>query len=432
MWPENIGRIVRRLHESGFKTYIVGGAVRDMVLKKAPGDFDILTQASLPEIQSVFSDREIRVVGKTFPICLVNGVEVSSGRAGLGHFPESDLARRDLTVNAMAMDPFFQTLLDPFNGRQDLEDKVIRFTGDPMERILEDPVRMVRACRFRALLSGTLHPSAVSAIQAFGERLSDPTAKERVGLEIMKAMTLEKPSLFFRSLRDTGLLARIFPSLDRCHDLDGGPHHAETVFEHCLLVGDALFARMPLLRLAGFLHDVGKFDAAVVEDGVLSFAGHENHIEAVLDDLTGLRFSVRDRTRVTSLIRTHMRPLTETSTPRAVRRLLAMLDSHAVPYRDFMRMRIADKKGNLAKRPYTLGEIRVRLKKVTDAIHSTHAFNINNLEISGRDIVKLLGIKPSPEVGRIKQALFEAVLDNPELNHLDELKQLCRSFQTKE
>ena len=426
--------ILDRFKENGFQAYIVGGAVRDMLLQKTPDDFDILTNASIKEIQTLFSDQKVKTVGKTFPVCLVDGIEISSGRTAfdISDFPESDLAKRDFTINAMACDSITKKVIDPFNGRKDLENAIIRFTRDPEKRIHEDPVRMIRACRFVAMIDGALSLSSLAVILE-NKDLLDPVARERIHHEIMKALGLKRPSLFFKALKKTGLLVKIFPSLDRCHGLDGGPHHGETVFEHNMLVGDALSPRFPVLRLAGFLHDAGKFDAAKIKNGKLTFAGHENHTRAVVHDLTTLRFSVKDITYITSLIKTHMRPLVKQTTPKATRRLLAMLDKYGLDYRDFMRMRIADKKGNLAegKTPYTLSAIRVRLKKIFDELSGQESLQMNHLEITGNDIIRLTGVAPGPEIGKIKLLLFEKIVDDPELNNYNELKQLCLSLKIK-
>lgn len=433
MIKENVGFILTVLWENGFQAYIVGGAVRDIMLHRTPDDIDILTNASIQQIQSLFSDQKIKTMGKTFPVCRVNGIEIASGRSGFDvkSFPESDLAKRDFTINAMAFDPAAKKILDPFNGRKDLEDAVIRFTKDPEKRILEDPVRMVRACRFAAMIQGSFSLSSFNAVLACRNLLDKDVAKERICHEIMKAMALTKPSLFFHALKKTGLLPKIFPSLDQCHDLDGGPHHNETVFDHCMLVGDALPPQFPVLRLAGFLHDAGKFDAAAITRDKLTFAGHENHFGAVVRDLTTLRFPAADITYIASLIKTHMRPLTDNTTPKAARRLLSMLDQNGLDYRDFMRMRIADKKGNLAKKPYTLSELRVRLKKLFTEIRGQATFRMNDLEITGTDIIRILDIHPGPEVGKIKQLLFEKVLDDPGMNTYEELRKQCLSLKIK-
>ncbi len=432
---ENTGLwfIIDTLKKNGFQAYIAGGAVRDILLQKKPEDFDILTNASIKELASLFKDQKVKTMGKTFPICTINGIEISSGRAKfhLSDFPESDLAQRDFTINSMAWDPISKKIIDPFNGKKDLEDAMIRFTKDPEKRIAEDPARMVRACRFAALIDGSFSLSSLELILANKDKLDTLVAKERIHSEIIKAMGLKRPSLFFKALKKTGLLSKIFPGLDRCHGLDGGPHHGETVFEHSMMVGDALPKNLSVLRLAGFLHDVGKFDAAKKKDGSLTFAGHENETKAVIHDLERLRFPNKDIAYITSLINTHMRPLTDQTTPKAARRLLLMLDKSGLDYGDFMRMRIADKKGNLAKRPYTISEIRIRLKKLFTQMQGQKAFQMNHLKINGNDIIQILGMAPGPDVGKIKQQLFEMVLDDPELNNYNDLKKLCLSLQIK-
>ncbi|HCY87510.1 MAG TPA: tRNA nucleotidyltransferase [Desulfobacteraceae bacterium] len=356
-------------------------------------------------------------MGQNFEVSLINGVEVASFRGDSeGGTLEADLGMRDFTINSMAWDPSTGLLTDPYGGQDDLRQRLIRFTGNPEDRINEDPIRMVRACRFAARYGGEMDGQSQAAIRNRCRELGTGIAGERIRNEMIKAMAMEKPSLFFTLLHRTGLLSSIFPSLDRCAGLNGGPHHGETVFEHCLLVGDALPADQPLLRLAGYLHDTGKFDAVRFKAGQLTFAGHETHRDALASDLGQLRFSRRETDYILALVRAHMRPLTQDSTPRAVRRLLAMLADLGLSYRDFMRMRIADKRGNLAKSPYTLSDIKTRMRKLLDEMHGKNAFTMNDLEITGQDICRIMAMPPGPEIGKIKQHLFERVLDTPELN----------------
>ncbi|WDP91588.1 MAG: CCA tRNA nucleotidyltransferase [Desulfobacter sp.] len=425
---KDIRLILDRLATAGHRVLLVGGAVRDGLMGLVPGDVDLVTDAPNERVGQLFRDQKTRLVGVSFAVNLVNGVEVASCRTG-SDFPVSDLSARDLTINSMAWDPARRMLLDPFNGRNDLENRIIRFTGDSEERIAADPLRMVRACRFAARFGAEIEPASRAAIRARRQWIADRTAGERLRMEVVKAMALAAPSQFFSLLHETGLLAHIFPSLDRCHGLDGGPFHGESVFEHCLLVGDALPSRQPLLRLAGYLHDTGKFDAARIKDGKLTFAGHEKCREAVERDLMRLRFSNKERAYMLSLIQAHMRPLNADSTPRAVRRLMAMLDDLQISHRDFLRMRIADKKGNLAKSPYTFPDIRIRLHKIRDAVEKQTAFNINDLEISGREIQEILGLEQGPDIGTAKARLFEMVLENPHLNVHGELIRLAKEMK---
>jgi len=427
--------MLETLKTAGYKVCLVGGAVRDLMLEKRPEDVDILTDARPEEIKGLFPDRKVRYVGKSFGVTLVDGVEVATWRSPRnpdgdlsGTFPKDDLAMRDLTINSMALDPFTGELMDPFDGKADLAGRRIRFTRNPCDRITEDPLRMVRACRFAGEVGGRIAKDSFDAIVSQCRLLADRAAPERIQAELFKAMAMARPSQFFNLLQETGLLALILPCLDRCCALEGGPHHGETVFEHCMLVGDALPATRPLLRLAGFLHDAGKFDAAVVKAGTLTFAGHETHDTAIAGDLERLRFSRHDTAYILSLVRAHMRPLNDDSTPKAVRRLLAMLGDLNLDYRDFMRLRIADKKGNLAKQPYTLSEIRVRLGKILVEHCPENAFHMDDLALTGRQICNLLNLSPGPRVGRIKQHLFEQVLADPSLNTPERLAHLVQNF----
>ena len=430
--PEPVEKIIFTLSKAGFKTFFVGGAIRDLLQGKSPADYDIVTNCPLSTLQTIFRKENPKIAGKTFPVLLINGVEVAPPRFQdlEKPFPVTDLGARDFTINSMAMDPVTGRIIDPFNGGNDLKNSVIRFTRNPARRIEEDPLRMVRACRFKAAIDGRFSGDTLQAIQKNATLITTASAPERLRIEIMKAMSVPRPSSFFWGLREANLLQYLLPCLDRCVDLDGGPHHGETVFEHCLMVGDALSPRDPLLRLAGFLHDAGKFDAACMENNILTFKGHETMKTAILKDLESLRFSTRELAFVDAMVSVHMRPLTEESSPKAVRRLLAFLAAHHVSFQDFMRMRIADKGANLAKKPYTLSEIKIRLKKIYDAqsAHQHQKFTKSSLAINGNDIMALLDCAPGREIGLILDYLFERVLDDPSLNTVDKLKGLILDF----
>ena len=455
--------IIKRLSQNGYGAYLAGGSVRDRIQGITPLDYDIVTNAPVEIVPTLFEKERIhaQAVGSAFPITIIDGIEVATGRGispppntaaakpspGLTPkkyaevaskpqaesavserhgFPESDLAHRDLTINSMAYDPLTDALIDPFGGQTDLRDGIIRFTGDPEQRILEDPLRMVRACRFLATLEGAFDPATLSAIRSNTDLFTQKTASERIRMEILKAMTAPRSSLFFEALHTAGLLGLIFPSLSRCIDLDGGPHHGESVFEHCMLTGDALSPKRPLLRLAGYLHDIGKYDAAIMKEGHITFPGHETLGHQAINDLKILRFSSREIAYIDSVIKTHMRPLKEDSTPKAVRRLLAFLRAHNITWQTFMRMRIADKSANLnlAKPPYTLADIKLRVKMIQRELHGKgdNAFTLKDLAMNGDDIMEILGIPRSKKVGKILETLFERVLDRPEKNHYESLK----------
>ncbi|HKJ99075.1 MAG TPA: CCA tRNA nucleotidyltransferase [Desulfotignum sp.] len=426
--PEQAHNILRVLHDNGYAGVVAGGAVRDLHMAKVPKDVDILTNASIPALEALFAAWKIRTVGKSFPVCLINNIEVAVCRAGTKNFPEGDLGMRDFTINAMAYDPVEDVFYDPYNGVKDLENRVIRFVGNPDARIAEDPVRMIRGCRFAALFNARMADASRAAIQRHAASLIRQVPGERICRELIKAMAMKTPSSFFTLLHATGLLSEVLPCLDRCYGLDGGPFHGETVFDHCLLVGDALPAGQPLLRLAGYLHDTGKKDAQGIKQGRITFHGHETHTDVLEADLDRLRFSSAQKAYILSLIRCHMRPLARKTGPKSVRRLLAVLAANRLEFQDFMRLRIADKKANLAKSPYTLSDIRDRVKKVTDEFARQTALHPDDLAITGHQIMEISGLKPGPEVGRVKQHLFEQVLGDPGLNTKERLVQMVAAM----
>ncbi|MCK5312237.1 MAG: CCA tRNA nucleotidyltransferase [Desulfobacteraceae bacterium] len=426
-------KVISTLHKNGFKALVAGGSVRDFLQGIPSSDFDILTDASIDQVQKIFSSEKVRVVGQSFKICLVNKIEVCPARAQKGRdsFPGNDLEKRDFTINSMAYDPESKTIIDLFCGKEDLKKKIVCFTKDPYKRIDEDPLRIIRACRMASLINGSIDPASKNAMFEKKSLVKTRVSFERIRIEILKAMHHKRPSSFFMHLHETGALKYIFPCLDQCFDFDGGPYHGETVFEHCMMTGDAISFKYPLLRLAGFLHDAGKYDAAVEKGGKLSFAGHEKYTAKIESNLKKLRFSKNEIDYIVSVTKVHMRPLKDDTTPKAVRKILKYLHQQDVDFHDFLRMRIADRKANLLKQPYTFFEIKTRLEKILTELSpdKNRAFTINDLAISGKEIMKIRNIKQSPEVGEILNHLLEKVIEAPELNNKASLEQLILEYK---
>lgn len=431
---KNAFTIIKTLSEQGFDAWLVGGAARDMILQKNPEDYDIVTNCPYQTLRRIFKNRKVKTVGVQFPVCLVDGIEVSTYRKGMDHSNSlsptlyEDLSRRDLTINALAFNPLTGEHVDFFGGVEDLKSGQIRFTEDPGARIMEDPLRMVRACRFKGAFEGRFHEETFSAIREFKTLLPTNVALERLRLEILKAMKLKTPSLFFDALRQTDLLQFIFPSLCASVDMDGGPFHGETVWEHALLTGDALSPKYPLLRLAGFLHDIGKPFSITITEGKTSFAGHEEtSAEQAACELDHLKFSHIERDFVVNLIRLHMRDITQESTPKAVRRFIKTLRDHEVLISDWLRLKIADRKANLKKENFRLSEIKAILNKIaaeTSLKGLNGAFQLKDLAINGHDVIAITGTLPGKTVGQLLEKILDRVIDDPELNTRDQLIRL--------
>jgi tRNA nucleotidyltransferase/poly(A) polymerase len=255
--------VADRLVNNGFECFIVGGAVRDYFLGKQPKDTDFATNATPNQVAALFKDKKVSTNGKTFKVVMVDEIEVATYRKDrqnelfsakhckpvYAKTIEEDLSRRDLTINAMAINIRDGVLIDLFNGKQDLEKGIIRFVGDPLERIKEDPNRIVRACRFLAKLEGSFEKETLKVLQNYSHYIKDYVAPERIRIEILKTMALETPSLFFSALHLIGALRYIFPEMDDCFDHQHGKYHPETISEHLMLTGDIISPRFPLLRL---------------------------------------------------------------------------------------------------------------------------------------------------------------------------------------
>ncbi len=428
-------KIINKLCENKFETFIVGGAVRDLLLGEEPKDYDIVTNAKIDQICLLFENEKIDLVGANFQVAMINGIEVATYREDIynnyeliytvvAKTIEDDLGRRDFTINSMAVCPVSGDIIDNCNGRTDLKNKVIKFTGDAKQRINEDPCRILRACRFLAKINGEFDENTFKSLITYSDNISF-VAVERRRLEILKAMEYKNSSLFFTALARINGLKYLFHTLDQMYiyDLPGGDYHKESVFEHCMIAGDSISTKYPLLKLAGYLHDIGKWVTPNSDWNNITFHGHEKDgSEIVEKELKSLKFSNEEIKYISNLILFHMRSLRDIS-PKAMRRLISKFQEYDIDYRDFLRLKIADRKANLSKPNFTFSDIRrmINLFKIEYNNPIKSAFSVNDLAIDGNDVMKILNISPCKTVGNVLKQLLEMVLDCPELNTKEKL-----------
>lgn len=425
--------VVNRLLESGYECYFVGGCVRDEIMGIKPNDYDICTNAIPLEICSLFPDQRVDVVGESFKVVIVNGIEVATYRKDhyfggsdkncmieYARSISQDLARRDISMNSTAKCARTGKIVDPFNGMNDIYNRTIKFTGDPYERIHEDPNRMIRVARFAAKTNSILEPETHRAIIR-SNHLFKNIAKERIALEILKAMKTKNASIFFRSLWEMGLLKDIFPTLHACVGHDGGPYHDEDLFEHMMIAGDYLSTNCPILKLAGYLHDVGKVRAYVPEER--SFHGHEMYGANVLQkELKNLRFSNEVINKIVAYVKLHMR--NNYGKEKSVRKLIKDLNENGINYRSHTRLKCADRAGNLRKPNFTFTEIKNILNKYEELFTETgkeSVFSIKDLDINGNDLIEVFGLKPGRIIGDLLRFTLEAVFDNNVSNNKEDI-----------
>jgi len=446
--PSEVVRLCRRLRDSGHEAHLVGGGIRDLLLGRKPADFDVATSARPEEVLSLFGSTFAIPTGLqhgTVTVLVGQGesrhaVEVTTFR-GEGEYldgrrPSSvsyvsslaeDLSRRDFTMNAVGYDPIDDRLTDPFDGRGDLQRRLIRAVGDPLQRFREDGLRPMRAVRQATQLEFTIDPPTLAAI---GETLDvfRKVSVERIRDELFKLLAGPKPSYGLDLMRTTGLLAEVLPELLEGVGVTQNRFHKFDVYHHTLAVVDNTHGardRLAVLRLGALLHDVGKPRARQPRDGApgeFSFFKHE-YVGADMADAIArrLKLSVDDRERIVAMVANHMFFYSPDWTDGTVRRFVRRVGGDVIP------ALFALREGDIAGRGFgedpdvELGELRRRIAEVAA---SDAALHINDLAIDGKDVMRILGIAPGRIVGVVLERLLERVIDDPALNDADRLAAL--------
>lgn len=433
--PKTVIEICARLRSLGHGAWVVGGSLRDAMIGRIPGDWDIATTAKPPEVMRAF--RRVAPTGiahGTVTVLLNNGsYEVTTLRRE-GSYTDrrrpdqvvfiqelkEDLARRDFTVNAFAFDPLTGALEDPFCGLQDLEKRLLRAVGEPRRRFSEDGLRVLRAARLAATLQFDLESETASAISESLDSLR-AVSHERVRDEWLKAMNAEYPSQAFEIMREYGILEVV--CLDLLEEVGCGQNrcHAYDVWKHTMVCVDAA-PKDPVIRLAALLHDMGKPRTRAMSEKTedYTFYGHERVGADMADDwLREYRFSNRDRERVVHLIRHHLVCYSEEWSDAAVRRFIRRVGLENLD--DLLHLARADVLAKGRPVEQELQDIEKARDRVNAVIAAGAALGIKNLAINGNDIMLRLNTSAGPVVGRILNALLERVLEDPSINQRDRL-----------
>jgi len=436
--PQSAIQIVKALKVKSHKVYLVGGCIRDSLLKKTPAEWDITTSAKPEEVT------------KLFPKVIPTGIEYGTVTILAGHekyevttfrcdenyadgrhpskvkFTDDihkDLSRRDFTINALAYDPETKELIDDFEGQKDLKNKLIKAIGDPVERFSEDGLRSIRACRFAAKLLFRIEEKTFAAM-AKTLAVTKKVAPERIHDEIVKMLSSDKPSIGFELMRQSGLLNLIMPELEAGYGIAQPPNfHKYDVYWHNLHACDAAPKENLIVRLAALLHDVEK--PSCKKD--YTFYGHDQKSAETSEViLKRLKFSNADTNKICNLIRQHMFNYTPDWTDAAVRRFIRRIGGLAV-IPDLFALRVADTKAMEQELGTKyLKELKKRIDKI---VKEENALHVKDLKVDGKDVMQALNIAPGPKVGQVLDALLEKVLDDPKLNERNTLLELIKNIK---
>lgn len=463
--PDYVTKVANRLIENGYEAYLVGGSIRDIITGKTPDDFDIATNAYPEQITEIF-EKSIPTGAKFGTITVISedahgekfDVEVTTYRSEAdyvgGRWPsrvefarsiDEDLSRRDFTINAIALNldesNNFQ-IVDPFNGLEDINNKVIRAVGNPIDRFEEDGLRAVRACRLASQLNFTIEQATFDAIKQT-LHVTKLVSIERFRDELLKLLYKSpKPSVGLRLLKESGILQLFIPELLEGVDVTQPEFHSDDVFEHSILTVDEA---EDSIKLAALFHDIGKPRTISKDEKGTHFYGHDiTGAEITKEVMKRLKFPNIEIDRTYKLVRWHMfyypsadwRKSEEEAkgaehgwTDGAIRRLIQNVGGEEA-IDDLLKLRIADQLSN-KKYQFDQEELDAITRRIADVRAKEMALKISDLDITGNDLIENFNIPAGPIVGQTLKFLLEKVIDEPGLNKKVDLLILAKEYLTK-
>lgn len=423
--PNSVKEILEKFDEAGYEIYIVGGAVRDLVMGRVVNDWDFTTNANPQQILEVIPgglyNNQFGTVFTDNPEDETRPHEITTFRTEEGYSDsrhpdkiswgktlKEDLARRDFTINSLALDKNLK-IIDFYHGQEDIKNKLIKTVGDPNTRFSEDALRLMRAVRIAGDLGFTIEEKTFEAIKK-NAPLIHKIAKERIKEELFKILASDNPYEGIIHFKESGLMQEILPELTKCFGIEQkspGRHHIYDVGTHLLMSLKNCRSKDPVTRFATLVHDIGKPQTyKKLPSGVITFYNHEMVSTKIAENIADrLHFSNKEKDKFIKLVRWHQFSVDEHQTDSAIRRFLKNVGLENIE--DMLALRVGDRLGGGARETsWRLEEFKKRLVDI-----QKQPFSINDLKINGFDIMKKLNIKSGPEVGRILNDLFEKVVN---------------------
>ena len=427
--------ILNKLNEYG-KGYIVGGAIRDILLGLKPKDVDFATNLPYGILKTLFSEYTPKETGKSFGVLRIriNNIDYEIakfrkdiyGKEKKVSFVDNirnDLARRDFTINAMAYNQK-EGIVDLYNGQKDIENKVINFIGNAEERIIEDPLRVLRAFRFMSRLNFSLSENTIEAIKNQKFLLKN-IPEEKITMEFSKLLLGDNIKNTLTLMKDTGVLELIIPEFKATYNFNQcNPHHNLDLFNHIINVVSKVPADLEL-RYSALLHDIAKpvvqtFD----EKGIAHYKTHEIvGADMARDILARMKLPVKLIDTVVEIIKKHM-VLYKDITDKKFNKLLSEMG-----YDNLWRLiehSIADNSSKNDEVVSTENDLNERLKR---AVEKQMQVTVNDLAINGKDLIEL-GFN-GKEIGEIKKELLDKYLSEEIQNNKEEMMEYVKEKYKK-
>jgi putative nucleotidyltransferase with HDIG domain len=440
--PEQVTQFMEIFQSNNYQIYLVGGAVRELLLDRPIKDWDFTTNATPEQIRSLFPDsfynNSFGTVGVPRDENLV--YEVTTFRHESNYTDsrhptniewaqtiEDDLSRRDFTINAMAYDG--SKILDLYKGQEHLQQRLIVAVGDPDTRFQEDALRLMRAIRFASQLGFLIEDKTREAIKRNAENITH-ISWERIRDEFLKILVSPNPAEGILFLRSTNLLPYILPELDRCFAIEQkspNRHHIYDVGTHLVMALKHCPSTDPITRFATLIHDIGKFKTFRKDEqtGQITFYNHEvvgaKQAEKIADRF---RLSNKQKEKLVILVAHHQFTVGEDQSDKAVRRFIRDVTKEYI--QDMLDLRTGDRLGSGAKE--TSWRLELFKKRIEEV--QIEPFAVKDLKISGNDVMEILGIKPGPQIGKILNELFDEVVEKKLENEKEPLFERVKQLKT--
>lgn len=446
--PKPIIKISEILKKEGFKSYLVGGSVRDSIMGKEPKEYDITTDATPEDVQRIFKHTVPTGIKHGTILVILDNMQVevttfrNDGKYTDGRHPdyvkyaktiEEDLPRRDLTINALAYDVLEDELIDMFNGVADIKNKTIRAVGNAYERFTEDGLRVMRAIRFATRFDFEIEKETFEAVCASTNMLYS-ISSERIRDEFNGILISDNPFRGLELLRESGILDFILPELMKGYGVMQNKYHKYDVYYHILHTVQAVervdSEEMTLLiRLAALFHDIAKpiVQKKIDKQEDPVYYNHEvvgaNVCKRVMKRF---KYSNNEINFVSLLVRQHMFYYQDEWTDGAVRRFMNAVGIENI--RPLLKLREADRIASGNRKDRESKAIPKLLARIEKIIEAQNAITVKDLKINGNDLIETFNFRQGPIIGKILNYLLDLILDDPNLNDRELLLERAKIF----
>lgn len=442
--PKDLLQLALIFNKNSYEFYLVGGCVRDLLMNIKPNDYDVTTNAKPNEIIAILKENNIDYhtvgieYGTVTAIINKEEYEITTYRSETNYTNrrpetvqfetslEKDLSRRDFTINAMAYDPINEEIIDPHNGQNDIKQGLIVCIGNPKEKFIDDPLRILRAIRFSIKYDFLIEENTSFYIHD-NVKLLQQLSKERITEEYKKIFSYNKPiTKHFMNYSD--VIFECIPELKPCYKFEQkNKYHWHDVYAHCLYVTDLCHTTKFEIKMAALLHDIGKPDSFSLDsNGYGHFYGHPKKSKEITEMVlkNNFKLTTKEFDLISDLVEHH--DMLVSNSKKSVKRILNKFSFEFL--KDWAILKKADRVDHVNFDFSTVPNIDDFLLTAEEIIKEGLCFSLKDLAVNGNDIIINFHLKPGKQIGIILNNLLEAVINEEIENEKEILLEKAKNF----